>query len=238
MLQLYRIAGLTVAMDSFGRTVQQAEPYRIDDISEPDIRIDSNYHLLKEMYPRLSEDACEYLSTGSSFYRQLLRYDGMLLHSSAVVVDGRAYLFTAPCGTGKSTHTKLWLQVFGDRAQILNDDKPALRLVGGQFYAYGTPWSGKYDCSVNMRAPIGGICVLERGSENRIEPFGGFPAIHAVLAQTMRSKNAEFMERILSLMDRLLTDVPVWKLKCNMDPEAALVSYRAMSGKLQENKKK
>lgn len=234
MLHYYNIADLTVAMDSFGRTVQQAEPYRIDDISEPDIRITSNYRALKERQPHLSEDICEYLSTGSSFYYQLLRYDGMLLHSSAVVVDGRAYLFTAPCGTGKSTHTKLWLQVFGDRAQILNDDKPALRLVDGQFYAYGTPWSGKYDCSANIRVPVAGICVLGRGTENRIEPFGGFPAIHAILAQTTRSKNAEFMERMLVLMDKLLTNVPVWKLECNMNPEAALVSYRAMSGDCKE----
>ena len=235
MLHYYRIADLTVAMDSFGRTVKQALPYRIDDvIIEPDIRRTSNYLALKERQPHLSEDACEYLSTGSSFYNQLLRYDGMLLHSSAVVVDGRAYLFTAPCGTGKSTHTKLWLQVFGDRAQILNDDKPALRFVDGKFYAYGTPWSGKNDCSVNLRVPVAGICVLGRGKENHIEPFGGVSAIHAILSQTTRSKNAEFMERMLALLDKLLTYVPVWKLECNMEPEAAMVSYRAMSGIIKE----
>lgn len=234
MKRYYRIADLIIEMDSFGRTVQQAEQYRIDGVFEPDIRISSNYRELKERQPHLSEEACEYLSTGSSFYHQLLRFDGMLLHSSAVVVDGRAYLFTAPCGTGKSTHTKLWLQVFGDRAQILNDDKPALRFVDGKFYAYGTPWSGKYDCSVNLRVPVAGICVLGRGTENRIEPFGGFPAIHSILAQTTRSKNAEFMERMLVLMDKLLTNVPVWKLECNMEPEAALVSYRAMSGDCKE----
>jgi len=234
MTQLYRIADLIVAMDSFGRTVSQAEPYRIDGTTEPDIRITSNYLALKERQPHLSEDSCEYLSTGSSFYTQLLRYNGMLLHSSAVVVDGRAYLFSAPCGTGKSTHTKLWLQVFGDRAQILNDDKPALRLVDGQFYAYGTPWSGKYDCSANLRVPVAGICVLRRGVVNKIEPFGGFPAIHAILEQTTRSRNAAFMENMLSLLDTLLKTVPVWKMECNMDPEAARVSYRAMSGNAKE----
>jgi len=234
MTQLYRIADLIVAMDSFGRTVSQAEPYRIDGTTEPDIRITSNYLALKERQPHLSEDSCEYLSTGSSFYTQLLRYNGMLLHSSAVVVDGRAYLFSAPCGTGKSTHTKLWLQVFGDRAQILNDDKPALRLVDGQFYAYGTPWSGKYDCSANLRVPVAGICVLRRGAVNKIEPYSGFPAIHAILEQTIRSRNAAFMENMLTLLDTLLKTVPVWRMECNMDPEAARVSYRAMSGDAKE----
>ena len=237
MLQYYRIADLTVAMDSFGRTVRQAEPYRIDGTPKPDIRITSNYSTLHERYPHLSEEVCEYLSTGDSFYRQLLGYDGMLLHSSAVVVDGCAYLFTAPCGTGKSTHTKLWLQVFGDRAQILNDDKPALRFVDDRFYAYGTPWSGKYDCSTNLRVPVAGICVLGRGEVNKIEPFSGFPAIHAILEQTTRSKNAAFMERMLALLDTLLTTVPVWKMECNMDPEAARMSYRAMSGNQKETEK-
>lgn len=230
MEQLYHIADLIVAMDSFGRTVRQAEPYRIDGEFTPDIRITSNYLALREKQPHLSEDACEYLSTGSSFYHQLLDYNGMLLHSSAVVVGGRAYLFSAPCGTGKSTHTKLWLQVFGNRAQILNDDKPALRFVDGQFYAYGTPWSGKYDYSTNIRVPVAGICVLRRGVENKIEPYGGFPAIHAILEQTTRSKNAAFMEKMLILLDTLMTNVPVWKMECNMDPEAARMSYRAMSG--------
>ncbi len=236
MTHYYRIADLIVAMDSFGRTVRQAEPYRIDGTPEPDIRITSNYRALHESQPHLSEDSCEYLSTGSSFYRQLLKYNGMLLHSSAVVVGGQAYLFTAPCGTGKSTHTKLWLQVFGDRAQILNDDKPALRFIDadGRFYAYGTPWSGKYDISTNLRVPVAGICVLGRGEVNKIEPFGGFPAIHAILAQTTRSKNAAFMEQMLTLLDTLLTTVPVWKMECNMDPEAARMSYRAMSGDQKE----
>ena len=76
----------------------------------------------------------------------------MLLHSSAVVVDGYAYLFSADSGTGKSTHTGLWKQHFGDRAYIINDDKPAIRKVDGEWYVFGTPWSGKTDTSVNPRA--------------------------------------------------------------------------------------
>lgn len=224
----YTIADLTVAMSSFGRTVRQAAPYETEPAA-PDIVIRSDWQRLKSEQPHLSEEDCEYLSTGASFYYQLPKFDGMLLHSSAVVLDGFAYLFTAPCGTGKSTHTALWQTVFGDRAAILNDDKPALRRLDGKWYAYGTPWSGKDDKCINMRVPLGGICVLARGEENRIVSFGGFPAVHALMEQTTRQRDEAFTSRMLSLLDTLLTEVPVFRLECTMHPDAARLSQRVMS---------
>ncbi len=229
MPSFYKVAGLTLQMDAFGRTAAQAEPYRIAACEKPDIVIRSNRQTLQERAPHLSEDDCEYMSTGSSFYRQLLQFDGMLLHASAVMMDGRAYLFSAPSGTGKSTHTRLWQQTFGkDRAQILNDDKPALRLEDGVWYAYGTPWSGKHDISINIRVPVAGIAMIERSGTNRIEPFGGREAVFAILEQTVRPRDAAARIKLLELMDQLLTQVPVWKLHCNMDPEAAVIAYTAM----------
>lgn len=218
-------------MDSFGRTVRQAQPYRIDNTDGiiPDIEIVSDYRSLKEREPHLSEDDCEYLTTGGCFYRGLVKHGGMMIHSSAVVMDGRAYLFSAPCGTGKSTHTKLWLKTFGERAQILNDDKPAIRLVDGVWYAYGTPWSGKYDISTNTRVPLAGICMLRRGEENKIEPYGGAAAVKEILEQTARVNHPEYMMNMLGLIDKLFEKVPVWKLECNMEPEAALLSHKVMS---------
>lgn len=230
MVQYYKIAGLTVQMDSFGRTVEQALPYLCPP-AEPDIVIRTDWRALQKEQPHLNDEDCEYMCTGGSFYRQLLRFDGMLLHASAVVVDGRAYLFSAPCGTGKSTHTKLWLEVFGDRAVILNDDKPALRLEDGVWYAYGTPWSGKYDISANLHVPVGGICFLHQAKENSIEPFQGPKAIFALLAQTARPAGADLRGQMMELADKLFERVPVWQMGCNMDPQAAVVSYEAMAGK-------
>lgn len=228
MDQYYIIAGLTVRMDSFGRTIEQAKPYLCNK-AQPDIVIQSDWKALQQRQPHLSDEDCEYLCTGGSFYRQLLDFDGMLLHASAVVVDGWAYLFSAPCGTGKSTHTKLWRKVFGDRAAILNDDKPALRFEDGCWYAYGTPWSGKYDISINTRVPVAGICFLHQAKENTIAPFSGTKAIYALLEQTARPGGAELRLRLMELMDRLLTQVPIWQMGCNMDPQAVMVSYEAMS---------
>lgn len=235
MEQYYKIAGLTVEMDSFGRTLEQAEPYRCSP-GQPDMVIRSDWKALQQRQPHLTDEDSEYISTGSSFYRQLLKFDGMMLHASAVVVDGRAYLFSAASGTGKSTHVGLWLRVFGDRAEILNDDKPALRQENGVWYAYGTPWSGKYDISTNIRVPVAGICFLHRAEENAIDPLTGTKAIFSMLEQTVRPAGAELRQKLMALLDRLLTQVPVWQMGCNMDPQAALVSYEAMSAGRKDEK--
>lgn len=233
MTHYYKIAGLTVAMDSFGKTSAQAEPYLCEP-TEPDIRISSAPETLRTRQPHLSLESCEYLCTGASFYHQLLRFDGLMLHASAVVLDGRAYLFSAPCGTGKSTHTGLWKQVFGSRAKILNDDKPALRLEEGVWYAYGTPWSGKQDISLNTRAPLAGICFLHQAPENAIAPYTGTGVIHDLLAQTPRPRDPELLVQLMRLLDRLITGIPIWQMGCNMDPAAAIVSCEAMSGMKKE----
>lgn len=231
MEKYYNIAGLVVKMDSFGRTVEQAAPYECAPCETADITIQTDWKSLQQRQPHLSDGDCEYLCTGGSFYRQLIDFEGLMVHASAVVMDGKAYLFSAPCGTGKSTHTQLWLKAFGDRAAILNDDKPALRCEDGVWYAYGTPWSGKYDINLNMKVPMAGIAMVERAESNSIEPFTGAKAIFALLEQTARPAGMDARGKLLEILDRLLTQVPVWKLRCNMEENAAVVSYEAMRGK-------
>lgn len=235
MQQDYLIAGLRVRMDTWGRTAEQAKPYLVATEGDADIVITSQAEQFKEMQPHLSMDDCEYLCTGGSFYRQLLPFNGMMLHSSAVMMDGYAYLFSAPCGTGKSTHTTMWREAFGyDRVLMLNDDKPALRLENGRWYAYGTPWSGKTAQNINTRVPLGGICVLTRGETNEITPFGGMQAALAIMEQTARPGGLEGRGLMLELVDKLLCSVPVWKLKCTPTTDAARVSQKAMAEEAQK----
>lgn len=226
----YIIAGLRIRMDTFGRTEEQAEPYRTDTPGEPDLVVRSAAKYVKERQPQMSMDDCEYMATGAFFYKNLLDYDGLLIHSSAVIMDGYAYLFSAPCGTGKSTHTTMWREAFGyDKVLMLNDDKPVLRLENGRWYAYGTPWSGKTAQNLNMRAPVGGVCMLTRGETNEIVPFGGAQAALELMEQTSRPPKAELRAKLLELMNDLLTMVPIWKLKCTPTVEAARVSQKAMA---------
>lgn len=147
----------------------------------------------------------------------------LLLHGSTVAVDGQAYLFTAKCGTGKSTHTRLWCQEFGSRAVMVNDDKPFLAVSPTGTLAYGAPWSGKHGLDTNVEAPLAGICLLERGTENRIEPLAPADALPFLLTQSC-SPNAQPLVQ-------LLTDtVPLWQMQCTRDPEAARMANQAMSG--------
>ena len=229
MVQLYEIAGLTVQMETFGRTLHQAQPYLCGQREQVDICIVSDRGAVLEKNPGMSEDHAEYLASGASFYRQLPLHDGLLLHSSAVVVDGRAYLFTAPRKTGKSTHVQLWLRDFGERAYILNDDKPALRRINGKWCACGTPWSGKTGQNANQCIPIGGIALVDRGQTNEIAPVSGIGAVMALLEQTVRPEDPALSARLLEMLDDLLKQVPIWKLYCNMEQAAARVAYEAMS---------
>lgn len=232
MLNYYRIAGRIVQMDSFGRTEAQALPYRINDNKNPDIIVASEFERARKDFKSLSDSDVEYIATGANFYKQLLNFDGFMLHSSAVVMDGMAYLFTADSGGGKSTHTSLWRQVFGDEhVRMLNDDKPALCYEDGKWFSYGTPWCGKTGQNANLRVPIAGIAVIEKHTHNCIERFTGLEAVVTLLRQANKPNDAVSRGKMMQLVDMLLKDIPVWKMKCNMDPEAAIVSYEAMSGR-------
>ena len=228
---LYRIADLTVEMHTFGRTLIQSEPYWYDGNQEEsaDIIIQSQWKEYQERYPYCNEDISEYMSTGSQFYWRLIDHGGMMLHSSAVMVDGRVYLFSAPSGTGKSTHTALWLQYLGERAQIINDDKPAIRVIGEKAYVYGTPLSGKTDQNRNVRGELAGIAVVKRAKENQIRRLNNKEAIFALLDQTPRSRIEKRVERLFQVIETLIQTIPIYELSCNMELEAAKLAYETMA---------
>lgn len=235
-MSIYKFANLYVDMSPFGMTLKK-QSLKYQYANEKDIKPDISLFVpidkivkTQRMYPQLSFDDTEYMLYGEQFYTQLLCYDGFLLHSSAVAYNGNAYLFSAPCGTGKSTHVSIWLKVFSDNAFCINDDKPAIRRIDGKFCACGTPFSGKTDTSRNECVPIKGICVLERGRDNKIEKIDAKDAVYAILNQTIRPADKSLMTSLLSIIDELSASVPVYRLFCNMDDEAALVAYRGMSG--------
>lgn len=156
--------------------------------------------------------------------------DILMTHGSTVAVDGKAYLFTAKCGTGKSTHTRLWRLVFDQRAVMVNDDKPFLKLTEDGVLACGSPWSGKHGLDTNVALPLQGICILTRGKENRIRrilPEEALPMLlHQSYCPVEQKKRARFEELVSQLAER----TPLWHMECNMDPSAAEVSHDAMSG--------
>lgn len=230
-MKYYRIADLNVALQCETKTEKRAEKYLCNDFEKADIEIISDKADITSRAEKrgLSYDVAAYLIEGREFCKQLLDFNGVYFHSSAVVVDNKAYLFSAPSGTGKSTHTGEWLKLFGDKAYILNDDKPVVRVLSNGIYAYGTPWSGKHDISVNRRVPLQGICFLERGEQNKIELMPKQEAIVRLFHASMHQLNRENAQKELCILEKIITRIPIYKMQCLPNTEAAEMAYNFMS---------
>ena len=173
-----------------------------------------------------------YLET-LAVYRKLalsmLSYDAVVFHGSVLALDGKAYLFTARSGTGKTTHTRLWLKNIPG-CHVLNGDKPLLRLREDGVFACGTPWQGKEGYGCNEILPLAAVCLLERDRDNHIAPVSFHEAFPVLIQQTHRAEEGAALVKTLSLIGRLDGCVKLYRLGCNMDDEAALVSHRGMTG--------
>ena len=178
----------------------------------------------------VAPESLAYMDSGQIFYTHLLRYNGMMLHASALELEGGAYLFSGPSGVGKSTHTSLWQKEFPS-ARLFNDDKPALRKIDGVWYAYGTPWSGKHGININMRVPLRGICFLRQGDENRIRRLSKLEAASAIMSQTIHSFNrVGGLDCLVNNLNQLVEDIPIYELTNRPEPAAAHLSHGTMTG--------
>ena len=231
-MKLYDIADLKVALDCQKRTMERAQKYLSEGTdSEPDIIIKTTPEEIAAINkPEWTEEVKAYVYEGQTFYCKLITdFNGMMIHSSAIVVDDKAYLFSAPSGTGKSTHTAFWLEKFGDRAYILNDDKPAVRILEDGVYAYGTPWSGKNDISVNKKIKVQAICFLERANENWIKPIDQKDIAVKMYNSTIRKLDMNQVEALFGIIEEIAKQVPIFRMGCTPTPDSAEMAYKAMS---------
>lgn len=225
---LCRIAELIVEVPATGDLIPRCMEYRYEGNKCSDIIIHEE-QFRPNAWQGLTGNDYVYCESGNLFYVHLLRHNGVMLHASVVAMDGKAYLFSAPSGTGKSTHTKLWQQVFGEEAKVFNDDKPALRRLDGTWYAYGTPWCGKDGININLKAPVAGICFLKQASENQIRRLSQAEAISKIVSQTLRRfKLVENMDLMLSHVEKIVQEIPVFELENRPEPAAAQLSYETM----------
>lgn len=237
-MAIYRIADILTEYECKYNTLKiRSQKYAAKESKEIPQKIfvtDEYYASRRERFPTASNEQLEYMGTGTFFYKALLRFEGMMLHASAIAADGEAYLFSAPSGTGKSTHTALWQELLGkDKVLMINDDKPAIRKKNGIYFAYGTPFSGKFDISVNAGFPIKGICFLERSTVNYIGKLDVKEAIAPLFDQTVRPADEEGMNLLCQRADDLLRSVPFYRMGCDISLDSAALSYRVMKdGKL------
>ncbi len=172
------------------------------------------------------EMAC-YMESGRFFCGYLLRFNGLYLHASAVEYQGKAYLFSGPSTVGKSTHTRLWQNLYGEAAQVFNDDKPALRFLDDRWYAYGTPWCGKDGINQNKKVPLAGICFLKQGEKNQICRLQPKEAVAHILSQTIyKFTKMEDLQYLLNHLDKQVQMIPVFQLENRPEAAAAKLSSR------------
>ena len=231
---LCKIADLLVEVPATGDMPQRCQDYLYTGDGQPDILISAEDYK-PERWPTLEGAGLHYMESGTLFFLNLLKFQGMMLHSSAVEYEGKAYLFSGRPGMGKSTHTRIWQQVFGEKAQVFNDDKPPLRCIDGVWYAFGAPWCGKDGINQNKKVPLAGICFLQQAKENKIRRLTKQEAISKIFSQTLyRFQKTENLDLMLANTDRLVRDIPVFELENLPEPAAAMLSYETMCRAAQE----
>lgn len=183
-------------------------------------------NLLARMVKGSDIEQAEGLAYATAFNKAVIPFGAMLIHSSAIIVNGKAYLFSAKSGVGKSTHTRLWKQLYGDEVIYINDDKPVVRIERGTAVAYGTPFDGGSGIANNISAPLGGIIFLERGEENSITQITETKEIlQKLYFSTIHLLNCEMANSMLINFDELIKSTVFYKLICNMEPDAAKVAH-------------
>lgn len=236
-----RIAGIPIGIDSrYDYTRGYVRDYVTDEpplftVSASDADIAAE-HEAAEI--KVSDEYAENVVLYRKIAERLPEYDALVFHGAVLEYDGVAYAVTAHSGVGKTTHTRLWLSEFPEKAKILNGDKPIIRIIDGKPYACATPWMGKEGYGYNAVRPLGGIAFLARGKVNLARRVTPEAVLMRFMNQVYISKgDALSLTRSMRVCDKILTGVPLFELECNMDPEAAHVSRDALiNGNTQEQK--
>ncbi|MCR4682179.1 MAG: hypothetical protein K5647_02490 [Clostridiales bacterium] len=241
--QLFRIACLLISVRTLHDGLLRIGRDFLDDARgcEPDIRVNITQQDIDAERLRspdggagFSDRYIETLAVCRQISEIMPSFGRFLMHGSAVAVDGEGYLFTAPSGTGKSTHVRFWREMLGDRAVMVNDDKPFVGVGDSGATVYGSPWQGKHRLGGNISVPLRAVCVLGRAKENSIEEITSAEAMPTLIKQIYRPDSHEMLAETLGLIDRLNRTVKFYRLGCNLDPDSGRVSYEMMRNNKKE----
>jgi hypothetical protein len=152
----------------------------------------------------------------------------LLIHASCIRYGSYGYPFTAKSGTGKSTHTSLWMKHI-EGAELMNDDNPVIRIIDGTPYIYGSPWSGKTPCYRQVKARLGAITQIERDSKNWTECLSPIQAFATLLPACSSMKwDTTIYRQLCDAITRLIETTPIYTMHCQPDREAAIVCHQAL----------
>lgn len=157
-------------------------------------------------------------------------YQRFLMHGTVVSWKEQGYLFVAPSGTGKSTHAALWKKYLGNDVEIINGDKPFIKVDMDNMYVYGAPWAGKERWQKNTSVPLKGICFLQRGRINQLKKIPPSEALPLLMPQVYCTHQPEMAEKVLDMLDVILEKVLMYRLTCDISEEAVKCSFEGMCG--------
>ncbi|MBQ7561929.1 MAG: hypothetical protein IJS99_08900 [Synergistaceae bacterium] len=229
MNRTYKIAGQIIEISSHYDSLHEycrdyifsGEPDFIINAAESDIDL--------ELTREYSPDELENLILYRKLSEIMPDYGTFLMHGSAIAINGAGCIFTAPSGTGKSTHTKFLCELLKDKAVMVNDDKPLITaLIDKKITVHGSPFNGKHRRGNNISVPLKAVCILERSEHNNIHEIAFYEAYTTLLAQIYRPATNERLAKTLELLDRMNGAVKFYRLGCNMSINAAEVSYNAI----------
>lgn len=240
MRKIIKLAEIPIEINTIYDSLQNAGEYETDEkpeftvtISEEDIFEEEKKSIAEAVYegikyPGYSPAELENTAVYRKIAMKIPEYDAFVFHSSALAVNDKAYLFTAKSGTGKTTHTGLWLKNIKG-SYVINGDKPVLRIIDKKPFVCGTPWMGKEKLGCNKIVPLHAVCLLSRGESNiikRVEFSDIFPLL---IGQAYRPPNGALIRKTAELLEEVSRSVSFFELSCNMENEAAFVSFRGMN---------
>lgn len=168
---------------------------------------------------KATEDA--YFNFLAGLFRSIvISNDGIIIHASTIVHQGEAITFTAASGTGKSTHTGLWMKHYPEDTVIINDDSPVIRFKDGRAFAYGAPWSGKTDINENIGAPLKAMVFIERATECSITKINSMEAFVRTLTELPKPVFKNQSDQMMEVLNKLFATVPCYLLKCDISKTA------------------
>ena len=189
---------------------------------------------VEEEKKKAQQPVSPWLAEESALFRRIAEKAPLLgrflMHGAAVSYGEKGYLFTALSGTGKSTHISLWKQYLGDQVDIINGDKPLIHVEKEKISICATPWAGKENWQRNCKYPLGGICLVQRGTENRIRRIQPARCLNLLLQQIYMPKDPGARTATFGLVDQVLGRVPVYLLECDISEEAVETSFPALTG--------
>lgn len=174
-------------------------------------------------------DYYSFMLTGIAFRNNIIHDNGIVIHSSSISWNGKGLLFTAPSGTGKSTHVRLWEKYFENAVTVVNDDTPAIRIIDDIPVLCGTPWSGSSDKFTDDKVPLHAIVILEQALQNSIRKLSLPEALPRLMPRCFLPYfDEELMEKASMVIGKLVSTIPVYFLQCRPDKEAMELVHKCV----------